>query len=253
MKQSVEFLKPDFGDWYDLLEPVIQSEMFSDAVIETEKLYAFGNKIISPPYHLIFRAFKMCPLEKFKCTIVGGEPYPDGKSATGLAFGVDSKRLMALPDSLQNIMNEIEASHPMNLVLDFDISLESWAKQGVLLLSANLTVEAHKPKAHTHIWHPVITAFLDHITAKFPYHPMLVFGELANTVISPYTKQYSQILYSPNPAAARYGSSPGAVGSNVFVHANYILTTPSYQINKPSIDWINEYHEIKDSNDTAPY
>jgi uracil DNA glycosylase len=93
---------------------------------------------------------------------------------------------------------------------------------------------------------------VDYIVAAFPYHPVIVFGNKAYDILSDYTKQYSQILKSPHPAAAAYGKSPGAVGSGVFVNANYILTTPEYGINKDAVIWDTVYLNLNNEDD-APY
>lgn len=248
----MEYYKSQFGTWYETLKPIIDSELFKNTTktIE-EKIYSSG-KLISPSYDKIFKAFEMCPIDNFKCIVLGQDPYPDGHNATGLAFGIP-KKSSHIPPSLKNIMDELYRSNPGRLNVDFDHTLESWAKQGVLLLNSSLTVAQHEPGSHNAIWHPVVSSLLDYVVAKYPYHPLIIFGAQAKKMVSEYTKKYALILYSPHPASVRYGGT-GAVGSNVFVNANVILSNSSYNLNKEPIDWITEFTLFtKNNNNNAPY
>ena len=99
---------------------------------------------VYPPPKDIFRAFNECPFDKVKVIILGQDPYHGAGQANGLCFAVHHG--VATPPSLQNIFKEIESDlgRPANR----DADLSRWAKQGVLLLNATLTVRASEPGSH---------------------------------------------------------------------------------------------------------
>lgn len=247
-----EYLKGLFGnDWYEVLKPVLTSELFIKTMRTVDEQYASPGIMVSPSSHMIFRAFKECPIDKVKCILVGQDPYPDGINATGLAFGIP-KKSSQIPLSLRNIIEEIVRTRPNSTSIDFDHTLESWAHQGVLLLNSALTVQKGKPNSHKNLWNPVVSSMLDYIVYRFPYHPLIVFGNDAKRILSEYTKKHSIVLFSPHPAASRYPNSAGAVGSDVFEHTNIILTKPLYKLNKQPIDWLTKFANIEPK-DEAPY
>lgn len=104
--------------------------------------YAAGA--VYPPAGQIFRAFDECPFEKVKVVILGQDPYHGPGQANGLCFAVAAG--VPPPPSLQNIFKEIEADlgHPVSR----DPDLSRWARQGVLLLNATLTVRAGQAGSH---------------------------------------------------------------------------------------------------------
>ena len=104
--------------------------------------YAAGA--VYPPASQIFRAFDECPFDKVKVVILGQDPYHGPGQANGLCFAVGAG--VAPPPSLQNIFKELEADlgHPVSR----DPDLTRWAKQGVLLLNATLTVRAAQSGSH---------------------------------------------------------------------------------------------------------
>ena len=92
----------------------------------------------------MFRAFDLCPFDEVKVVILGQDPYHGPNQANGLCFAVSEG--VALPPSLQNIFKEIESDmgHPVEKTGD----LERWARQGVLLLNATLTVRKGQAGSH---------------------------------------------------------------------------------------------------------
>lgn len=102
------------------------------------------NKTIYPPEDLIFNAFLHTPFEKVKVVIMGQDPYHGPGQAHGLSFSVPCG--MPQPPSLKNIFKE--QKEDLGIYMPKEGCLSSWAKQGVLLLNATLTVRANEPKSH---------------------------------------------------------------------------------------------------------
>lgn len=99
---------------------------------------------IFPPGQLIFNAFNLCPFDKVKVVIIGQDPYHGPGQAHGLCFSVNDG--VSFPPSLVNIFKEIKAD--IGVAPPQTGNLTRWAEQGVLLLNATLTVEAHKAGSH---------------------------------------------------------------------------------------------------------
>jgi len=107
-------------------------------------LSAEAGKVVYPPMDEVFRAFDLTPFDDVKVVIVGQDPYHGAGQAHGLCFSV--KRGVRVPPSLRNVYKELKADLGINPV-DHG-NLEAWARQGVLLLNATLTVEQGLPKSH---------------------------------------------------------------------------------------------------------
>ena len=104
----------------------------------------YRQQTIYPEGKLIFNAFDHCPFDKVRVVILGQDPYHEPGQAHGLCFSVQQG--IAFPPSLQNIFKEIRADEGYEPHKDGN--LERWAKQGVLLLNATLTVRAHQAGSH---------------------------------------------------------------------------------------------------------
>lgn len=104
----------------------------------------YRSKTIFPPAAKIFAAFDACPFDQVKVVILGQDPYHDVGQANGLCFSVEPG--IPMPPSLINIFKEIKSDIGTEMPENGDLS--RWAEQGVLLLNATLTVEAHKAASH---------------------------------------------------------------------------------------------------------
>jgi uracil-DNA glycosylase len=104
----------------------------------------YRTKTVFPPGSLIFNAFDLCPFDKVKAVIIGQDPYHGPGQAHGLCFSV--REGVEYPPSLKNIFKEIESD--IGLKPYPSGNLERWAKQGVLLLNATLTVREHQAGSH---------------------------------------------------------------------------------------------------------
>ena len=128
--------------WKKQLETVWQSPQF--AVLADFVRREYATKQIFPPAGKIFAAMDQCPFELVKVVIIGQDPYHGVGQANGLSFSVNPG--VAMPPSLVNIFKEIESDLGKPFPADGDLG--RWASQGVLLLNATLTVEAHRAGSH---------------------------------------------------------------------------------------------------------
>lgn len=128
--------------WHDKLKGEFDKPYFENLISFVKREYA--TKRIFPPGSKIFAAFDACPFDKVKVVILGQDPYHDEGQANGLCFSVAPG--MPFPPSLVNIFKEVRDDVGAPFPADGD--LNRWANQGVLLLNATLTVEAHNAGSH---------------------------------------------------------------------------------------------------------
>jgi uracil-DNA glycosylase len=129
--------------WHEKLEKEISQPYIQDlkAFLEKEKK---AGEVVYPPESLVFHAFSQTPYDQVKVVIMGQDPYHGEGQAHGLSFSVPCG--ISLPPSLRNIYREMEED--VQVPPSKEGCLTSWAKQGVLLLNATLTVRAREPKSH---------------------------------------------------------------------------------------------------------
>lgn len=121
----------------------------------------YATKQIFPPGKQIFAAFNATPFNEVKAVIIGQDPYHDVGQANGLCFSVNAG--IPFPPSLRNIFQEIHDDIGSPIPTDGDLT--RWAKQGVLLLNATLTVEAHRAASHQrHGWEQFTDQVISHIS-----------------------------------------------------------------------------------------
>ncbi len=128
--------------WKLKLNKEFEKDYFRELTEFVRKEYR--TKTIYPPGPLIFNAFDLCPFDWVKAVIIGQDPYHGQDQAHGLCFSVRDG--VEFPPSLINIFQEIESD--LGIVLPRSGNLERWARQGVLLLNATLTVRAHQAGSH---------------------------------------------------------------------------------------------------------
>lgn len=130
-----------YKTWNEFIENEKKLDYYQKLIDFVDNEYK--NKKINPNYENIYRAFELSKIEDVKIVILGQDPYPTEDYAVGLAFSV--KKESKLPKSLVNIFKELEDD--VNIKLD-NGDLTHWAKNGILLLNAVLTVEYGKPLSH---------------------------------------------------------------------------------------------------------
>lgn len=115
---------------------------------------------ILPAVDRVFRCFSFFPPEDTRVVIVGQDPYHTPGVPTGLAFERDTEHPGRAPPSLVNVFKAVRHTYP-----DATCDIESWARQGVLMLNRSLTVEAHKPNSHAKRWRPITDAMVRLLSA----------------------------------------------------------------------------------------
>ncbi len=176
----------DINDsWKPYLKAEFQKPYFNELVKFVKSEYQAHQCF--PPGPQIFNAFNHCHFDDVKVVIIGQDPYHGPGQANGLCFSVADG--VAHPPSLVNIFKEIES----NLGLPYPQSgnLERWAKQGVLLLNATLTVRAHQAGSHQRMgWETFTDAVIRLISSEKKNIVFLLWGGFA--------KQKAKLIHAPN-------------------------------------------------------
>ncbi len=189
----------------------------------------YKTKTIYPPGPQIFAAFDRCPWENVKVVIIGQDPYHGPNQANGLCFSVADG--IPHPPSLKNIFKELQT----DLGLDIPTSgnLERWADQGVLMLNATLTVEAHKAGSHQNKgWETFTDAVIQKISNEKEGVVFLLWGGYAQKKGRKIDATKHHILKSghPSPLSANRGFW---FGNKCFSETNSYLKSQ----NQKEIEW----------------
>lgn len=202
--------------WEKILHDEFEKEYFKELVQFVKEEYS--SKKIYPNGKDIFRAFDLCPFDKVKVVIIGQDPYHDINQANGLAFSVS--RGVLNPPSLRNIFKELKND------LDIDIpstgELEEWEKQGVLLLNATLTVEAHKPGSHQHKgWEEFTDTVVKKLSDEKNNLVFILWGKYAQEKGKSIDTSKHFVIQSPHPSP--FSAERGFFGSKPFSKTNEYL------------------------------
>jgi uracil-DNA glycosylase len=157
-----------------------------------------------PPGKLIFNAFDLCPPEKTKVVILGQDPYHRPGQAHGLCFSVPEG--IPHPPSLKNIFKELE--NDLQMAYPISGNLTSWAKQGVLLLNATLTVQAHRAGSHqAKGWETFTDRLIKLLSEQYEGLVFLLWGGYAKQKIKLIDADKHCVLSSghPSPLSATRG------------------------------------------------
>ncbi len=128
--------------WRQVLQPEFDKPYFE--LLTDFVRHAYATQQCFPPAGQIFRAFDLCPFDKVRVVIIGQDPYHDINQAHGLCFSVQDG--VKVPPSLENIYKEL--NRDLGKPIPTSGNLTHWAEQGVLLLNATLTVQAHMAGSH---------------------------------------------------------------------------------------------------------
>ncbi len=200
--------------WAEVLKPFFETETWgklSDFVRDEYK-----NKKIYPKSTDLFKAFWLTPFDQVKVVVLGQDPYHGAGQAHGLCFSVEDGT--ALPPSLKNIYKEIESD--LKIKKDFkNGNLESWAKQGVFLLNAILTVVASTPASHQGKgWEEFTNFVIKTISEKKKNVVFVLWGNYAKGKSALIDTTKHLVIESPRPSP--FSAYNGFFGSKPFSKCN---------------------------------
>lgn len=213
--------------WFIALQPEFESEYFlalKKFLIEEKA----AGKTVYPPGKEIFNAFDLCPFEKVKCVILGQDPYHGPNQAHGLSFSV--KNGIKPPPSLVNIFKELKSD--LGIDIPSHGNLTQWAKQGVLLLNATLTVEKKKPGSHQRKgWEEFTNAAIRVLSEKKDHLVFMLWGRFAQSKAELISKEKHLILQAAHPSP--FSAHNGFFGCRHFSQCNIYLKKQG----KTEINW----------------
>ena len=214
------------NDWDIVLKDVFESNKFRDLIIRVNDEYSKG--ICFPVKSEVFNAIKLTPYSNVKVVIVGQDPYHGINEAHGLSFSV--QKGIKIPPSLQNIYKELESD--LGIKPSECGDLTKWAKEGVLLLNAVLTVEKDKPASHKGLGWELLTDFIiKELNKKDEPIVFILWGNFARSKKVFITNKKHLVIESTHPSP--FSARNGFFGSKPFSKTNNFLK----QNNIKEIDW----------------
>ena len=202
--------------WDNLLKEEVNKEYFKTLINYINEEYK--EKTIYPKKTEVFNAFKYTDYTNVKVVILGQDPYHGPNQAEGLSFSVSNEVIK--PPSLKNIFKELESD--LKIPFPEHNSLKPWAKEGVLLLNAVLTVEEHKPASHANKgWETFTDEIIKLINKKEEPVVFILWGNYAREKKKFITNPIHYIIESPHPSP--FSARNGFFGSNPFSKTNDFL------------------------------
>lgn len=214
--------------WKELLKDEFKTTWFSQ-VVTFIKSEINSGKVIYPPGPLIFNAFNLTPFDAVKVVILGQDPYHGRGQAHGLSFSVP--RGVKPPPSLINIFKELRNDIGLQMPLN-NGDLTAWAKQGVLLLNAALTVRAGEPFSHARYgWSEFTDAVIKKISDGKENVVFLLWGRFAQEKqpLIDETKHFVLKAAHPSP----FSADKGFFGCRHFSKTNELLQSSG----QSPVDW----------------
>ena len=217
-----------FGDWMKVLDR-------KETVKIMNWLKTTDSSTLCPSIKNVFKAFKLCSYNECKVIFIGQDPFPQKGVAQGILFGNSSNTPEdKLSPSLKVVKESvINFDIPHNLIT-FDPTLESWAKQGILMLNSALTTEVGKVGIHTLKWRPFIGSFLKNISEKNPGIIYVFFGSQAKSLNTYINNNNNYKLFIEHPAY--YARLNKRMPSDIW----YTVQKLVYNIYGTSIEWYKE-------------
>lgn len=213
--------------WKEALQEEFMKEYFTELAEFVRKEYT--NATVYPPPKYVFRAFELTPFNEIKVVILGQDPYHGPGQANGLCFAVNEG--VALPPSLQNIYKEIESD--IGEVPRRTGDLERWAKQGVLLLNATLTVRARTAGSHQNKgWEHFTDAAIRALSEKRDGLVFILWGNYAKAKGAHIDRTKHLVIESAHPSP--FSAHSGFFGSRPFSKTNEYLEAHG----KEPINWL---------------
>jgi uracil-DNA glycosylase len=212
--------------WDKFFQEEQGKEYYQKLMNEVDK--AYENSVVFPPKDKIFYAFSLTPLENLKVVILGQDPYHGAGQAQGLAFSTPFN--ITNPPSMRNMLKEIEDDIGISVCQNGDLT--SWAKDGVLLINAILTVEESKPKSHHKMgWEIFTDNLIKFISQNSTDVIFILWGSSAIKKEKIIDKSKHHILSGVHPSPL--SAYRGFFGCKHFSKTNDILV----KIGKEKINW----------------
>jgi len=212
--------------WRQVLQPEFDKPYFE--LLTSFVRHAYQTTTCFPPARLIFNAFDSCPFPRVRVVIIGQDPYHDVGQAHGLCFSVNDG--VAIPPSLVNIYQEIHRD--LGKPIPASGNLQRWADQGVLLLNATLTVEAHRPASHQNKgWEELTDAAIRALNEQREHIVYMLWGSYAQRKGQFIDRRRNLVLTAPHPSPL--SAYRGFIGCGHFSQANNYLI----QHGQPPIEW----------------
>ena len=212
--------------WRQILQPEFDKPYFE--LLTTFVRQQYQTRQCFPPARLIFNAFDACPFNQVRVVIIGQDPYHDVGQAHGLCFSVNEG--IPIPPSLMNIYKEIQRD--LGKPIPTSGNLQRWADQGVLLLNATLTVEAHRPGSHQGKgWEELTDAAIQALNEQREHLVFMLWGSYAQRKGQFINRRKHLVLETSHPSPLSVYR--GFDGCAHFSKANAYLT----QHNLQPIDW----------------
>ncbi|MGO4821792.1 MULTISPECIES: uracil-DNA glycosylase [unclassified Flavobacterium] len=216
-------------EWKSFLSDEISKPYFEELLQQVDDEYQQFQCF--PPKDLIFSAFNKCNLDDLKVVIIGQDPYHGEGEANGLSFSVNDG--VRIPPSLRNIFREINDDLG-TIFMPTSGNLEHWAKQGVLLLNASLTVRKDTANSHKHLkWNVFTDAVIQKLSLEKDGLVFLLWGNFAHKKGLKINREKHLVLKCghPSPMSANQGKW---FGNKHFSKTNSYLQSNA----KQPIDWI---------------
>ena len=219
-----------FGDWMKVIDRTELNNVMSKVGQE------YRRKPICPAQPDVFKAFRLCSLESLKIVMLFQDPYPQKGIATGLALANNSETLDSeLSPSLKVIKEAVINFEIPHNCITFDPTLESWCKQGILMLNAALTVEQNNIGSHIMLWRPFITKLLYNICLYNTGIIYVLFGKQAQTFEPYINNKFNYIIKINHPSY--YARTEQKIPKEVFKKIDNLV----YSIYGETIEWYKEF------------
>jgi uracil-DNA glycosylase len=214
------------GGWREVLAGEFEQAYFQDLTTFVRQEYQKAT--VYPAPKNLFRAFEETPFDNVKVVILGQDPYHGPDQANGLCFAVNPG--IKTPPSLQNIFKELESD--LEKPVDRDPDLVRWAKQGVLLLNATLTVNARTPGSHQgRGWEQFTDAVIKKLNDEKEHLVFILWGNYAKQKGAQIDRSKHLVIESPHPSP--FSAYNGFFGSKPFSKTDTYLA----QRGEKRIDW----------------
>ena len=219
-----------FGDWMKVIDRAELSNVMAKVGQE------YKRKPLCPIQSDVFKAFELCSLKDLKVVMLGQDPYPQKGVATGILFG-NNKEISNenLSPSLKVIKEAaINFEVPHNCII-FDQTLESWARQGILMLNSALTVEMNRIGSHVMLWRPFIAKLLKSLSEYNTAIIYVLFGRQAQSFKPYINDKLNHVIEIEHPAYfARNGTK---MSHQLFID----ISNKVKEIYGVPIKWYEEY------------